>query len=83
MFRRQDVPVDGYSPPLVPPDLDVTIHAIDKRCELGSEQEDVDPTEGRYLVDGIDHGLLKGTGTEVSNHVTIDVDRGTALKREE
>lgn len=79
MFRRQDVTVDSHSPPLIPPDLYVTVHAINQRGKLGAEKEDVDTAEGRDLVEGFCDGLFQGTDIEVGNHVPIDVDDGAAL----
>lgn len=32
MFRGQYVTIDSHSPSLVSPDLDVTVHTINKRC---------------------------------------------------
>lgn len=79
MFRGQYVTIDRHSPPLVSPDLDITVHAIDKRCKLRTEQEDVDAAKGRYAVESLGHGLLEGTGTEVGDHVPVNIHRGAAL----
>lgn len=79
MLRGQDVSVDSHSPPLISPYLHVAIDAIDQRCQLGAQQEDVDTTEGGYLVEDLDDGLLEVSNTQVGDHVPVNVDRGTAL----
>lgn len=79
VFRRQYITVDGHSPPLIPTDLDVTIHAIDEGCKFRSEQKDVDAAEDGYAVEGLDDCLLEGAGVEVGNHVSIDIHSGATL----
>lgn len=79
VFRRQDVTIDGNSPTLVPSNLDIAIHTINKRGQLRAEQKDIDTAEGRYVVESLSHSLLQGASIEVGDHVTIDVNCGAAL----
>lgn len=79
VFRGQYVAVDSHSPPLIPPDLDVTVHTINKRCELGPKEKDVDSAEFRYLIEGFSHSLFKGPDVQIGNHVPVNVHSGATL----
>lgn len=79
MFRRENVAVDSHPPTLISSHLDVTVHTIHDRGELGSEKEDVDPAEGGYLVDSLGHNVLERTGVDVGHHITVNVDRSASL----
>lgn len=79
MFRGQYIAVNSHSPPLIPPDFDVTIHAVNERRELGSEEKDVNTAEFRYLIEGFGHGLFKGPDVQVGNHVSVNVHGGATL----
>lgn len=79
VFRGQYITVDSHSPPLIPPDFDVTVHAINERRELGSKEKDVDTAELRYLIEGFGHGLFKGPNVQVGDHIPVNVHGGATL----
>lgn len=81
MLRGQYIAVDGHSPTLIPSQFDITVHAIDEGGKLRTEEENVDTTEGGYVVDSIGHGLLERAGIEVGHHFTIDIYRSATLLR--
>jgi hypothetical protein len=74
------ISVDCNSPPLVSPNLGITIQAVDHGSKLGAQQEDVDTTKGRDLVKTVGDRLLQDSGGKVADQISVHVHECASLE---
>lgn len=67
MLCRLDITVNGNSPALVTNNLDVTVEPIDGGSELGTQDEDIDSTEGSKGIECFRDTLVEGGGCRIDD----------------